>query len=125
MRGKTENFFAGKFENKIMTKKKSAPQNPLLISAIRKKAVLKFIYNRQVRIVEPQTYGVSTTGKEVLRAHQISGDSRTGNAHRAKLFDVSKMEKLEKTNEKFHAALDFHNPDDSAMIKIFATLAKL
>jgi hypothetical protein len=48
-------------------------RDPAIIAAIRKKFVLKFIYNGELRTVEPQTYGLSTAGKEVLRAYQKSG----------------------------------------------------
>ncbi len=45
-------------------------RDPLIISAIRRKSVLKFSYNGKLRTVEPQTYGLSTTGLEVLRAYE-------------------------------------------------------
>jgi hypothetical protein len=40
----------------------------------------------------------------------------------AKLFDLSKIKGLEKTTQRFAEALPEHNPDDSAMVEIFATL---
>jgi hypothetical protein len=46
--------------------------DPLIISAIKRKAVLKFRYNGRERTVEPQTYGLSTAGREVLRARECS-----------------------------------------------------
>jgi hypothetical protein len=42
----------------------------MIISAIHRKSVLRFSYNGKVRTVEPQTYGLSTTGREVLRAYE-------------------------------------------------------
>jgi hypothetical protein len=95
-----------------------------IITAIRKQLVLKFVYNGEERIVEPQTYGLSTAGKEILRAYQKSGGSTSGQAQIAKLFDVAKISKLQSTNERFGQALLAHNPDDSAMIEIFATLPR-
>src|SRR4051794_33518452 len=59
--------------------------------AIETKSVLRFVYDGKERIVEPQTHGLSVKGKEVLRARQIGGDSRSGQAPVAKLFDVEKM----------------------------------
>lgn len=97
-------------------------RDPTIISAIRDKALLKFIYNGELRVVEPQTYGLSNTGKEVLRAYQVSGGSRAGRSRMAKLFDLSKIKELEKTTRRFAEALPEHNPDDSAMVEIFATL---
>lgn len=103
--------------------KKVKPTSSLLIAAIREQAVLKFSYNGQVRWVEPQTYGLSTTGKEVLRGHQVG--SRPGNAPpMAKLFEVAKMKQVEKTKDTFYRALKSHNPNDSAMTEIFATLPR-
>jgi hypothetical protein len=99
-------------------------RDPTIIAAIRKKLLLKFVYNGEERIVEPQTYGLSTTGKEILRAYQKSGGSRSGQSRIAKLFDVAKISNLQMTNETFAQALSAHNPDDCAMIEIFATLPR-
>jgi hypothetical protein len=98
--------------------------NKQFVSAIRNKCVLRFIYKGEERIIEPQTYGVSRTGKEVLRARQIGGGSQSDEARIAKLFDVEKISRLKKTRSRFTQALPEHNPDDSAMKEIFATLLK-
>ena len=45
-------------------------RDPVILSAIRRESVLKFIYNGKLRTVEPQTYGLSTTGRDVLRAYE-------------------------------------------------------
>lgn len=96
----------------------------LLISAINGRDVLKFSYEGYVRIVEPQTYGMSYTGRYVLRGYQTSGESRSGQSRIAKLFDLAKISKLEKTGEHFKEALSSHNPQDSAMKVVFAALPK-
>jgi hypothetical protein len=96
--------------------------NKQIVSAIKKKLVLRFVYNGKERVVEPQTYGVSKTGKEVLRARQIGGGSRSGQSRIAKLFDVEKLSGLKNTDEQFAEALPEHNPNDSAMAEVFATL---
>jgi hypothetical protein len=96
--------------------------NRLLVSAIEKRVVLKFVYNGKPRTVEPQTYGISTAGKEVLRAHQQTAKGRTSETPVANLFEVAKMADLKKTRQKFDEALPAHNPHDSAMVEIFATL---
>jgi hypothetical protein len=94
----------------------------LLVAAINGREVLKFLYEGYVRTVEPQTYGMSYTGRYVLRAYQISGESRSGQSKIAKLFDVAKISKLAQSGEHFKRALQSHNPQDSAMKVIFATL---
>lgn len=96
----------------------------LLITAISSRNVLSFSYKGYVRTVEPQTYGMSYTGRYVLRAYQASGESRSGQSKIAKLFDVAKISKLQKSGEHFRAALRSHNPQDSAMKVIFASLPK-
>jgi hypothetical protein len=40
----------------------------------------------------------------------------------AKLFDLNKISGLRETGQTFQKALLAHNPDDSAMVEIFATL---
>ena len=95
-----------------------------ILSAIKNKEVLRFKYNGKEPIVEPQTYGVSIAGREVLRAHQIGGGSGSGQLGMAKLFDLEKMSHLRRTGVVFGKALPAHNPRDSAMVEIFATLPK-
>jgi hypothetical protein len=96
----------------------------MLIAAINNREVLGFSYQGYLRLVAPQTYGMSHTGKYVLRAHQTRGESRSGQSKIAKLFDLAKISKLQKSGEHFKEALRSHNPQDSAMKVIFATLPK-
>ena len=96
--------------------------NTDIISAITKRLVLRFVYNGEERIVEPQTYGISRAGREVLRARQVGGGSRSRQSRIAKLFDLEKISALKKTGDRFAEALPEHNPDDSAMVRIFASL---
>ncbi len=86
------------------------------------KLVLQFIYNGKLRTVEPQTYGLSTTGREVLRAYERTIPNGSKRSGMAKLFDLNKISGLRKSGQSFSQALPTHNPDDSAMVEIFATL---
>ena len=95
-----------------------------ILSAIKNKEVLRFKYNGKERIVEPQTYGISIAGREVLRARQVGGASGSGQLRMAKLFDLKKISHLRKAGAVFAAALPTHNPNDSAMVEVFATLPK-
>jgi hypothetical protein len=99
-------------------------RDPLIISAIRRKSLLEFIYNGKRRIVEPQTYGLSTTGREVLRAYERPPTNGGRRAGIAKLFDLARISGLQETGLKFPKALEAHNPDDSAMVEVFATLPR-
>jgi hypothetical protein len=96
----------------------------LLISAIKDRNILRFSYEGYPRTVEPQTYGMSYGGTYVLRGYQTGGESHSGQSRIAKLFDVAKISKLQKSDEHFKEALPSHNPEDSAMKLIFATLPK-
>ncbi len=97
-------------------------RDPLIISAIRRRLVLQFNYNGKLRTVEPQTYGLSTAGREVLRAYERTIPNGSKRSGMAKLFDLNKISGLRKSGESFRQALPAHNPDDSAMVEIFATL---
>ena len=103
-------------------RKPGARRDPLIISAIRRKSVLTFSYNGRLRTVEPQTYGVSTAGREVLRAYERPATNGLKRSGMAKLFDLKKLSGLRKSGLSFRQALPAHNPDDSAMVEIFATL---
>lgn len=93
-----------------------------IISAIRDRAVLEFMYNGQPRSVEPQTYGISTAGHPVLRAYQRAGRSGSSRASGLRLFDLAKMSGVKRTAARFLKARPEHNPDDSAMKEVRATL---
>jgi hypothetical protein len=95
-----------------------------LIAAINERQIVKFSYEGCARIVAPQTYGMSHTGRYVLRGYQTGGESHSGQSTIAKLFDVAKISKLQKSGEHFKQALPSHNPQDSAMKVIFATLPR-
>jgi predicted DNA-binding transcriptional regulator YafY len=97
-------------------------RDPLIISAIRRKSVLEFNYNGKRRTVEPQTYGLSTTGRDVLRAYELPPTSGAKQSGMAKLFDLKKISGLRESGQTFREALPAHNPNDSAMVEIFATL---
>lgn len=97
-------------------------RDPLIISAIRRKSVLQFSYNGKLRTVEPQAYGLSSAGREVLRAYERPAADGARRAGMAKLFDLKKISGLRESGLNFLQALPAHNPDDSAMVEIFAAL---
>lgn len=99
-------------------------RDPLIISAIRRKSVLEFNYNGKRRTVEPQTYGLSTAGREVLRAYERTTPNGAKHSGMAKLFDLNKISGLRKNGQTFRQALLAHDPDDRAMVEIFATLPR-
>src|SRR5436190_21426446 len=103
----------------------AAARGKAIIDAIRNRNVVEFSYNGQVRIVEPQTYGVSKTGQPTLRGYQRAGGSISGYTRGLRLFELGKISKLRQTAERFIQAHPEHNPNDSAMSKIIASLPRV
>ena len=88
-----------------------------IATAIRKRRCVAFTYHGRRRFVEPQTVGVSTAGKLILRGYE-----RTETAGALKLFELPKMVRLHLTRASFPKARPGHNPHDSAMSPIIASL---
>lgn len=91
--------------------------NQILVDAINSKRRLSFTYNKKLRTVEPQCYGIGAKGTELLRAHQIQGG-----LEREPLFDVSKMRDLVALDRHFTKPGPNYKKNDSAMKTIFAQL---
>jgi len=91
--------------------------NELFVWAIKHKQRLRFVYNRKPRLVEPQCYGIGTSGNELLRVHQLQGGKQ-----REPLFTVSKIVDLELLDEVFDRPGPNYKRNDSAMKTIFAQL---
>ena len=69
------------------------------------------------RLVEPQCLGLTFTGNELLRGHQIRGGSE-----REPLFTVAKIVGLVVLDEHFSQPGPNYKKGDSAMKTIFAEL---
>ena len=91
--------------------------NQLLIEAIEQRHRLRCRYDGRSRLVEPQCYGIGTSGSVLLRVHQLRG----GKA-REPLFTVSKIDDLEMLDEVFERPGPNYKKNDSAMKTIFAQL---
>lgn len=89
----------------------------ILVSAIEQKRRLRLRYDNRARLVEPQCYGIGTSGSELLRVHQLRGGKV-----REPLFSVSKIGDLEVLDEVFIRPGPNYKKDDSAMKIIFAQL---
>jgi predicted DNA-binding transcriptional regulator YafY len=101
----------------VQTHTLASRMNELLLTAIKHKQRLRFLYNGKPRLVEPQCYGIGTRGTELLRAHQLKGGPQ-----REPLFDVSKIVDLQVLNEAFDGPGPNYTKNDSAMTAIFAEL---
>lgn len=90
-----------------------------ICKAIKSRKMITFNYDGGLRKVEPYCYGISRKSKELLRAYQISGFSRSGNPSGWKLFHVSKIRRVQITNEIFIKNRSDYNPRDPVMGRIY------
>ena len=93
--------------------------NQKICSAIKARNIIIFYYDGGLRRIEPYCHGLSKKGKELLRAFQISGYSRSKNPIGWKLFSISKISNLKILKDTFHHVRHEYNPKDSAMSRIF------
>ncbi len=92
-------------------------------TAIARRAILSFTYDGLPRIVQPATYGVTTTGRRALRACQIAGESHRNTIPGWALFSEDKMVDVAATGGTFPAfALSGYTRGDSAFTEIVAEL---
>jgi len=74
---------------------------PAICDAIRLRHVVRFLYHGGERDVEPYVYGGDANGKELLRAFQVRGASRSGEGAGWKMFHVEDMTAVTVTFEAF------------------------
>lgn len=89
-----------------------------ICDAIRRQRLLEFDYRGLPRVVAPYCHGVSRQGRELLRAVQVGGSSRSGGLGIGKLWVVELMENLRDGGSDFIPDDPHYNPDDSAFVKI-------
>jgi hypothetical protein len=97
-----------------------------ICEAIRNVVRLEFSHKGHHRVVEPYCHGISTKGKEVLRAIQVRGTSskeRPG-FKGGKLWDVQEMSELRVLDEPFVPDDPDYNPNDSAMVEIHCRIER-
>jgi len=71
-----------------------------ILTAIHKKQLLRFIYNNQLRVAEPQDYGIQK-GTANLFTYQIGGQSSSGRIPEWRKFVVQKISSLELLDQTF------------------------
>jgi len=92
-----------------------------ICTAIHKRRRLQFRYDSGVRVVEPYAYGVGDGGRELLRAYQISGFSRS-REQGWKLFHVDEMNDIQILEEGFEEPRLGYMRNDPSMTKIYCEL---
>jgi hypothetical protein len=90
----------------------------LICQAIRRRALLQFLYDNRVRVVASYCCGVSARGVDVLRAVQVRGESASGGMGFGKLWSIEKITGLRMLDETFTPDDPDYNPTDTAMAKI-------
>jgi hypothetical protein len=91
----------------------------LICEAIRKRALLAFVYHDRRRVVAPYCCGVSSRGADVLRAVQVRGESASGGLGFGKLWLVAEIEAPRMLDEVFAPDDPDYNPRDSAMTRVY------
>lgn len=92
-----------------------------ICTAIHQRRLLRFWYPSGVRVVEPYAYGVGDSGRELLRAYQVSGFSHS-REEGWKLFHVEDMHEIELAEETFVAPRLGYMRNDPSMTKLFCEL---
>jgi len=92
-----------------------------LASAIDDRQVISFTYDGLPRVVQPATYGQTTTGKLTLRGCQVDGRSHRNRVPCWELYTVSKIAGLSPAGEAFESfAVAGYTGGDSAFKMIIA-----
>lgn len=92
-----------------------------LAAAVRNRQVISFVYDGLHRVVQPATYGETTTGKLTLRACQIDGLSKSTTLPFWKLYTEEKLVDPVVTGDVFSTfAEDGYTRGDSAFARIIA-----
>ena len=92
-----------------------------LVQAVSQRSIISFTYDGLPRLVQPATYGTTSTGKSSLRGCLIGGTSRTNSIPCWELYTVAKMQNVTSTGEAFtDFARSGYTKGDSAFVSIVA-----
>lgn len=96
--------------------------NPTIAKAIVNRELLSFTYNGFPRLVEPHTYGLSSTGKESLLAYQVKGGHASGHREPWHLFSIIKMSGVISAGQRFDGPRSDYKRTWPPMRKIYIQL---
>lgn len=89
--------------------------------AVDDNSVISFTYDGLPRVVQPATYGTTSTGKLSLRGCLIDGQSRTNGIPCWELYTVAKIVNVTHSGEYFaDFALSGYTKGDSVFVSIIA-----
>jgi predicted DNA-binding transcriptional regulator YafY len=92
----------------------------LLVTAIRERRRVRFVYNGFRRIAEPHLVGIHEAGEAILSAFQLEGESRSGVLPGWRTFILSEIEQLEVLDEHFTETRSGYNALAARMTEVFA-----
>jgi hypothetical protein len=90
-----------------------------IVDAINRRVLLQFRYHGRLRTVEPYCFGVSTTGRDVLRAIEIGGRGSSNAVSFGKLWTLSEMSDVRVLEQTFTPDDPNYNPNDKGMTRIY------
>lgn len=94
-----------------------------ICEAIRERLLIEFIYDGQIRIVEPYILGVhKDTSSKVMLAYQVGGHLENENAPLWKLYKVEKMGKMKHTENTFSTLRKGYKADDKRFARIICNV---
>jgi hypothetical protein len=92
-----------------------------IIEAIKDKNVIEIVYDNQLIQVEPYCYGITLSGKEILKAYQIQGFSPSGKMG-WNLYDLDKVDDINSLKNTFNVLRMGFEKSNAEMNLIFAQL---
>lgn len=93
--------------------------NHTVYQATAARRLLEFHYDGGRRTVESYCHGVNANGRDLLRAYQVSGFSRSGSPTGWRLFDLGKISGLVVLDGTVTGGRPGYNPSDSDMTMIY------
>lgn len=94
----------------------------IIKTAIENRQLLSFEYKKKNRLVEPYTFGESSSGKDTLSAFQIDGGSETSADLVWRQFAIRQIKDLKLLDTKFENNRDDYHPDNANMNLIYWTV---
>lgn len=94
----------------------------IIKTAIENRQLLSFEYKNKNRIVEPYTFGESSSGKDTLSAFQIEGGSDDSANFVWRQFSIRQIKNLKLMDTKFEDIREDYHPDNANMNLIYWTV---
>lgn len=95
----------------------------IICKAIKDRVVIQFVYDGEIRVVEPFVLGYhKDTGNLVLRSYRVGGYSKSNQEPPWRLFDTTKISNLEVTSRESQSSREYYNPNDKHMSTILCNV---